>query len=167
MRQWRLLTPGWPSLSGSEQPQDCRGFLLSNTPVRDRPRACLVPCGSKQAFATAHPLHLEHKRAVGGVQADNHGDLRLAALTQLYNVVVDAPLQFRVLLRTLAFAKAANLAGMLAPVVKARCKLMCQVLVLYLISVICRSGVKSALPRAWKPCAGLTDRRTASPCACK
>ena len=74
---------------------------------------------------------------MGGVQADNHGDLRLAALTQLYNVVVDAPLQFRVLLRTLAFAKAANLAGMLAPVVKARCELMCQVLVLYLISVIC------------------------------
>jgi hypothetical protein len=51
---------------------------------------------------------------------DSHADLRLAALTQLYNVVVDAPLQFRVLLRTLAYAKAANLAGVLAPVVKAR-----------------------------------------------
>ena len=53
-------------------------------------------------------------------QTDSHADLRLAALTQLYNVVVDAPLQFRVLLRTLAYAKAANLAGLLAPVVKAR-----------------------------------------------
>ncbi len=51
---------------------------------------------------------------------DSHADLRLAALTQLYNVVVDAPLQFRVLLRTLAYAKSANLAGVLAPVVKAR-----------------------------------------------
>ncbi len=53
-------------------------------------------------------------------QVDSHADLRLAALTQLYNVVVDAPLQFRVLLRTLAYAKSANLAGVLAPVVKAR-----------------------------------------------
>lgn len=35
-------------------------------------------------------------------------------------MVVDAPLQLRVLLRTLAYAKAANLAGLLAPVVKAR-----------------------------------------------
>ena len=55
-----------------------------------------------------------------GAQTDSHADLRLAALTQLYNVVVDAPLQLRVLLRTLAYAKAANLAGLLAPVVKAR-----------------------------------------------
>ena len=60
----------------------------------------------------------QHSRR--GAQVDSHADLRLAALTQLYNVVVDAPLQFRVLLRTLAYAKAANLAGMLAPVVKAR-----------------------------------------------
>ena len=55
-----------------------------------------------------------------GAQTDSRADLRLAALTQLYNVVVDAPLQLRVLLRTLAYAKATNLAGLLAPVVKAR-----------------------------------------------
>ena len=60
------------------------------------------------------------KPICAGTQTDSHADLRLAALTQLYNVVVDAPLQFRVLLRTLAYAKAANLAGLLAPVVKAR-----------------------------------------------
>ncbi|KAK9831893.1 hypothetical protein WJX81_006639 [Elliptochloris bilobata] len=53
-------------------------------------------------------------------KTDSHADLRLAALTQLYNVVVDAPLQLRVLLRTLAYAKASNLAGLLAPVVKNR-----------------------------------------------
>ena len=60
------------------------------------------------------------KSAYMGAQTDSHADLRLAALTQLYNVVVDVPLQLRVLLRTLAYAKAANLAGLLAPVVKAR-----------------------------------------------
>ncbi|CAL8466885.1 g6421 [Coccomyxa elongata] len=52
-------------------------------------------------------------------QVDSHAEKRLSCLTDLFNAIPDATVQYSVLLDTLSYAKKANLVGLLAPVVKA------------------------------------------------
>ncbi len=51
-------------------------------------------------------------------QVDSHAEKRLSCLTDLFNAIPDATVQYSVLLDTLSYAKKANLVGLLAPVVK-------------------------------------------------
>lgn len=51
-------------------------------------------------------------------KADDHPDLRLSALTQLFNIVTDAMLQFNVLLELLRFSIASGQASALVPVIR-------------------------------------------------
>ena len=51
-------------------------------------------------------------------QVDKHTEKRLSCLTDLFNAVPDAKVQYTILLDTLSYAKKAGLAGLLAPVVK-------------------------------------------------
>lgn len=51
-------------------------------------------------------------------QVDRHAEKRLSCLTDLFNAVPDAKVQYTILLETLGYAKKAGLAGLLAPVVK-------------------------------------------------
>ncbi|KAK9916454.1 hypothetical protein WJX75_002820 [Coccomyxa subellipsoidea] len=52
-------------------------------------------------------------------EVDKHTEKRLSCLTDLFNAVPDAKVQYTILLDTLSYAKKAGLAGLLAPVVKA------------------------------------------------
>ncbi|EIE26574.1 hypothetical protein COCSUDRAFT_52386 [Coccomyxa subellipsoidea C-169] len=52
-------------------------------------------------------------------EVDRHAEKRLSCLTDLFNAVPDAKVQYTILLETLGYAKKAGLAGLLAPVVKA------------------------------------------------
>ena len=59
------------------------------------------------------------------VEATDKPDLRLQGLAELHNVADDAATQHAMLLQSIAYAKKADLANLLAPVIRVSCQLSC------------------------------------------
>ena len=60
------------------------------------------------------------------VEATDKPDLRLQGLAELHNVADDAATQHAMLLQSIAYAKKADLANLLAPVIRVSCQLSCE-----------------------------------------
>ena len=61
------------------------------------------------------------------VEANDKPDLRLQGLAELHNVAEDAAMQHAMLLQSISYAKKADLANLLAPVIRVSCQLSCKV----------------------------------------
>ena len=60
------------------------------------------------------------------VEANDKPDLRLQGLAELHNVAENAATQHAMLLQSIAYAKQADLANLLAPVIRVSCPLSCK-----------------------------------------
>ena len=83
------------------------------------------------------------RRLIYAVQVDAHAEVRLQSLTQIYNLLTEAPQRLDALLRGLAYAQRAGLTSLLAPTVKVGILLLA--LQCILISSLLLNLVKSIL----------------------
>ena len=95
---------------------------LTHSPTQD----CAGLWAVMQGRSPGHqPAELTLCTPLLQVEATDKPDLRLQGLAELHNVADDAATQHAMLLQSIAYAKTADLANLLAPVIRVSCQLSC------------------------------------------